>query len=440
MRTGNHESGETTMLRTRAALAVFVLAAVAGGCDFDVSNPGPTPDSFLDSPEAHQAYANGAALELMDALNQVAYTTSAVTRELFPAGSTSSFGISASQQIGRLIYDDEHANSWTPHQRSRYIAESGFERFSAQREGNVNGYRPSAEAALWAGYANRLLGENWCQAVVDGGSIEPGSVWLERAEDWFTTAIEVAGSTAALANVATAAHAGRASVRAFLGDWTGAMQDAAQVPDEFVFQLGYHNTQQSHYNRIYFAGANQPYRAVTVWNTVYEEYYEQTGDPRTPWGLMAGFPQGDAALAFLGNQRVPFYQQLKYDDEDDDINLSSGREMRLLEAENQLRGGNWQVAMDAINARRTALGVPTLTAASLDEAWTHYKRERGIELWLEGRRLGDLRRWEQDQAPGDLHPLEQPGNVDSYLVADRSLCYDVPQNERQSNPNVPDQP
>ena len=96
--------------------------------------------------------------------------------------------------------------------------------------------------------------------------------------------------------------------------------------------------------------------------------------------------------------------------------------------------------MDAINARRTALGVPTLTAASLDEAWTHYKRERGIELWLEGRRLGDLRRWEQDQAPGDLHPLEQPGNADSYLVADRSLCYDVPQNERQSNPNVPDQP
>ena len=66
------------------------------------------------------------------------------------------------------------------------------------------------------------------------------------------------------------------------------MQDAALVPDEFVFQIQYHNTQQSHYNRIYFAGANQPYRAVTVWNTVYEQYYEDTSDPRTPWGLMDG--------------------------------------------------------------------------------------------------------------------------------------------------------
>ena len=424
----------------RNAIAVLAVAVVAGGCDFEVQNPGPTPDSFLDNPEAHQAYANGAALELMDALNQVAYTTSAVTRELFPAGSTSSFGISASQQVGRLLFDDEHADSWTPHQRSRYIAESGFERFSAQREGNVNGYRPAAEAALWAGYANRLLGENWCEAVIDGGSVQPGDVWLERAEEWFTTAIQVASSNPDLAHVVTAAHAGRASVRAFLGDWAGAMQDAAEVPDDFVFQLGYHNTQQSHYNRIYFAGANQPYRAVTVWNTVYEQYYEETGDPRTPWGLMEGFPEGDAALAFLGNQRVPFYQQRKYVNPDDDINLSSGWEMRLLETENLLRNGSWQAAMDMINTRRAALGVPEFTATSLDEAWTHYKRERGIELWLEGRRMGDLRRWERDNVPGDLHPLEEPGNPASYLVADRSLCYDIPQNERQSNPNVPDQP
>lgn len=428
------------MMRTRNALALLALAVLAGGCDFDVENPGPTPDDFLDNPQAHQAYANGAALTLMDALNQVAYTTSAVTRELFPAGSTSSFGISANQQVGRLLYDDEHADSWTPHQQARYIAESGFARFETQRDGDIAGYKPSADAALWAGFANRLLGENWCEAVLEGGAAQPGSVWFERAEDWFTTAIEVAGSNAALADVATAAHGGRAAVRAFLGDWAGAMQDAALVPDEFVFQIQYHNTQQSHYNRIYFAGANQPYRAVTVWNTLYEQYYEDTSDPRTPWGLMDGFPQGDAALAFLDNQRVPFYQQQKYNDPEDDINLTSGWEMRLLEAENALRGGDWQGAMDIINARRTALGVPAWTATTLAEAWTHYKRERGIELWLEGRRLGDLRRWQQDGVPGDLHPLEEPGNAASYLVAERSLCYDIPENERQTNPNVPDQP
>ncbi len=192
--------------------------------------------------------------------------------------------------------------------------------------------------------------------------------------------------------------------------------------------------------KLWSSGANRPYRAVTTWNTVYEQYYEDTGDPRTPWALLDGFPEGDAALGFMGGQRVPFYQQQKYAAEDDDINLSSGREMRLIEIEDMLMKGEWSAAMAAINARRTALGVPTLTAASSEEAWTHFKRERGIELWLEGRRLGDLRRWELNGTPGALHPLEQPGNPDSHLRAERSLCYDIPQNERESNPNVPNQP
>ncbi len=139
------------MIRWRTVPGMLAFAVAIAGCDFEVSNPGPTPDEFLDNQEAHQAVANGAALLLFDALNEVAYTTSAVTREMFPSGSTSSFGISANQQVGLLLYDDEHADSWTPHQQARYVAESGFERFSTALGGQTSGYRPSAEAALWAG-------------------------------------------------------------------------------------------------------------------------------------------------------------------------------------------------------------------------------------------------------------------------------------------------
>src|SRR5690606_38561286 len=43
---------------------------------------------------------------------------------------------------------------------------------------------------------------------------------------------------------------------------------------------------------------------------------------------------------------------------------------------------------------KTGLPLEPWTANNLDDAWTFLMRERGIELWLEGRRLADMRRWE----------------------------------------------
>lgn len=432
-------SGENGMLRSMKRTGVAVLLAVAAtACDFEVTNPGPTPDEFLDRREAHQAVANGAAVQLFRGLNGLAYTTSAVTRELFPSGSTSSFGISINQQAGRLTYDDEHQDdAWYFAHQARAIAEQGYDRFQENVESGLGGYGPAAEAALWAGYANRMLGANWCEAALDGGPIVSHTEVLERAEEWFTTAIETAGNEAALADVKTAAIAGRASVRADLGDWTGALADAAVVPTDFVWNARYEDSEQDFYNRTYFAGADQPYRAVTVWNTVYESYYTATGDPRVPWEDTGQL--GDASVGLVGG-RVPFYRQLKHAERGADIRLSSGLEMRLLEAEDLLIKGDWQGAMDKINPRRVELGLDPWTPASADEAWTAYKRERGIELWIEGRRLSDLRRWEANGNPGDLDALEQAGNPASYLAADQTLCYQIPKGERESNPNIPTQP
>jgi len=422
----------------RLGAAVTVVGALAA-CDFDVTNPGPTDDAFLDRDEAHQAVANGAARMLFDALNEVAYTTSAVTRETFPSGSTSSFGISNNQQAGLLLYDDEHiVDGWNSGQRSRYIGESGFDRFAETHEGGNAGYRPAVEAALYAAYASRLLGENWCEAAVDGGAIIPRSEMLQRAEEWFTKAIDAAGSTASLATQKTAAVAGRAAVRVQLGNWSGALSDAGQVPTDFVFNARYEEAQQDQYNRTYFAGADQPYRAVTVWNTVYEGYFASTGDPRTPWtdtGLL-----GDAAVQLVGNTRVPFYRQLKFAERGADIRLSSGYEMRLIEAEKKLMDGDIAGSMAILNARRSELGLDPWAPATLTEAWTAFKRERGIELWLEGRRLADLKRWHDTNTPGGLDPLEAPGSATSYLNAGQSLCYPIPKAEREANPNIPLQP
>ena len=82
-------------------------------------------------------------------------------------------------------------------------------------------------------------------------------------------------------------------------------------------------------------------------------------------------------------------------------------------------------AMAKINLRRTNLSLPVRTAANATEAWSALKRERGIELWLEGRRLGDFRRWAAINRPGEQESMEG-----------RSLCFPIPLSEKETNLNL----
>ena len=80
--------------------------------------------------------------------------------------------------------------------------------------------------------------------------------------------------------------------------------------------------------------------------------------------------------------------------------------------------------MTLVNAHRVSLGLAPWTAANSTEAWTALKRERGIELWLEARRLGDFRRWAA---------LNRPGTSDD--ITGRDLCFATPLSEKETNPN-----
>ncbi len=421
----------------RAALRVLLPAVGVAACDFTVTNPGPVEDTFLNAPTAHTGVVNGAGRDLAEALNWTAYTGAALAREIHPAGSTGAHGIPTRAQIG-ILAPDEVNEHWMLAQRARWTAEDGARRFlEAVGEAEFDRYPPAAQILLYAGYANRHLGENFCDAIFNNGPVQPNAAYFERAEAHFTQALQIA-QAANRPEIATAARAGRASVRMYLGDWAGAVEDASTVPSGFRYAMPYYATTLDLYNRVHEASRGQPYRAHTVWATANEDYFAETRDPRVAYVVGTGSEElGDGAVVGLG--RVPFYRQMKHPDRSSAINLSTGREMRLIEAEYMLRQGDWQGAIDVVNELRATLGVetvPQITASDLAEAWTRLKRERGIELWLESRRLGDLRRWKESNTPGALDPLETVGNPRGLPLQQQDLCFPISENERQTNPNL----
>ncbi len=413
----------TMNLRAFARTAPVAALALAAGCDLQVTNPGPIQATFLDNTAALTAVVNGAGRDLGEALNWTAYTGAAVTREVLPSGSTAAFGISVRQQIG-VLSNDDGGDWWNQAQRARWTAEDGVRRIKEVLGTSATNSATLAQALVWVGYSNRHLAEHFCDAVINGGAKQPYTVYLERAEAAFTEAITVA-TAANNVGIRDAATAGRASVRLLRGNLAGASADAALIPSNtFVYRMPYYVNTVDQYNRIYWASANQPYRAHTVWGTFYENYRRTTRDPRVPFDSSLTIRFGDAAVTSLGGQ-VRWYFQTKYPVRESSINLSSGWEMRLIEAEALLVGNDIAGALAKMNIRRSALSVPQLTASNTTEAWEALKRERGIELWLEGRRMGDQRRWAA---------LNRPGVSDD--MTGRALCFPIPLSELETNPNL----
>jgi hypothetical protein len=410
-----------TMTLTRArALAVALGMIAMSACDLTVTNPGPVQDQYLDDKAAIPSIVNGAGRDLAEALNWTAYTGAAVAREIFPGGSTGSFGISVNWQNGKLTEEETDVH-WNRAQRARWTAEHGGERLRAVLGADFATSKDAAQILLWAGYANRMLGENFCQGVIDGGAPQDFKVYFTRADAAFTEAIAVA-TAAGNVPIATAARAARAATRLDLGQYTQAAADASGIADAFVYTMPYNTTEQDTWNRIYWSTANQPYRAHTVWNTYYDGYYTNTKDPRVPWGSDPKQPVGDGAVGSLG--QVPWHFEMKYTKKESAINLSTGWEMRLIEAEAKLNAGDLTGAMTSLNKHRLALSLAPWSATAVDEAWVALKRERGIELWLEGRRLGDFRRWSVANRPGASDDM-----------TGRDLCFTTPLSEKQTNPN-----
>jgi tetratricopeptide (TPR) repeat protein len=413
----------------------------------DVTNPGRVEEEFIATGDAQQALINGAVRMMSEGMGYGSYSAALLAKEIFPGGQIGAFGHDVTVQGGLLDAGDD-LDHFDELQQARFIAEVAVKRFTEAAAPDDMMY----QAHLWAGWAYRVLGEWWCEAVI--GSTDPDdetpgmheldtNTYFERAVANFTDALGYASDD----EERFAALAGRAQAYVWLEQWANAEADAAAVTDDaFAFFVPYDDLDQDYFNTLYWAIAYNPYASYTMHFTWFKDYYETTGDPRT---AVAEDPDEPLAVGSLsGYGPVEFSFPTKYASREDDQRLASGWEMRLVEAEAILaQGGPFADAMDLINEVRTRDGTSALTpwaAADATDAWTFLKRERAIETFLEGRRMGDLRRWDEMGTPGVAD--EPPGGYAAWQAlspifvdeADRAVCLDIPNDERESNPNVPE--
>ena len=407
-------------MASRRIARVGVLAALAAtGCDLEVTNPGPVQDEFLNDTQAFPSVLQGVRRASALAYTRLAYDSGLTSFEGTPGGL-----VDSEFYNGKLTSEnvDDH---WDRAQQARWMAEDGVRRLREALGGEFGSNEIGGRLLVLSGFANRTLGHNMCIAVFDGGPEQPFTDFLTRAEEHFTEAISV-GNAAGASDIALAAQAGRADVRMWLGDWSGARSDATGIPEDFVFQL--HHDDLDDFpdpNEVYFRSASDPWREYTVWGTFAEDYYTETGDPRMAWEEIPD------AVTMVYN--LPFYVQQKFTNKKSPHTLASGREMILIQAEETLVNGDVQGAMDLINQVRTSVvsdhtgeALPAATASNETEAWTALKQERRVELWFDNRRFSDLRRWDM-QGRGGPTPMED--------MSARSNCFPVGVTEVDTNSN-----
>jgi starch-binding outer membrane protein, SusD/RagB family len=400
------------IMTKRLSLALSPVLFLPACNLLEVTNPGPINDSALDDIAAVPGLVVGMSADLSLALRRTSWEFSVMGDELSHSGTHSEPTAYARGQIPPV----EVNPFWGEAHRARWVAENGIQRMKKTLGAAGEQSNHMARAYVLAGFANRMLGEHVCWAVIDGGPAESHVVHFERAESHFTAALAIAGRTGNQV-LGTAARAGRASVRLALGNWAGAVEDAQQVPVAFRYDAIFSTNSARETNL--WPQRNQTRGEYTVWGS---QWMAHGGDPRVPRAAVLT-AAGDTALA--ANGRSLWVRQRKFIDHGDNIALAKGTEMLLVRAEAALRQQDVASAMAYINQGRAFVGLNPLTASSLAEAWPLLHTERGAVLWLEGRRMGDLRRWYQESGPAHHGFLEG-----------RDKCVPISANEVAANRNI----
>jgi hypothetical protein len=411
-------------------IAVATAAIALAGCDgfFEVDRPnvvdGETVDPVLMASEfswsAHQnlAVAYGGLI-----VYGAWFTNEAQVGDTYPT--RNDFGL-------RRIDDRNGTHSdevWRPLARAIASSEKGLEILKdipdADKDVNI------ARLALSAGYGVELMGEHFCQGVMEplGQARDPNQM-LDRAIERFKTAHAVASAayaakrdTAEAKSIRDAAQVGIARAYLQKGDKANAALAAKEVPASFVYEVVYVNDASNRSrlgnNAYAFTSSRESLNVGPEWRAIAD-----AGDKRISF---------NDAKRKAQDGELDFYQQRKYTGYGSPIRLASGLEARYIVAEAELPG-NLAGAIALINERRAASGQGgTFNSADANAVLSELMDQRGRDFWLEAKRLGDWRR-NPDNVPFILPAGSTYYKAGQGTIGDQ-VCMPMSASETDNNPN-----
>ncbi len=404
---------------TRFACFTFAMLTVAGCSDvLSVETPDIVDPGTLNTPAGLSALRNGAYGDFVRGFTGDGITAG-TDGHIQESGILSDELVSSGTNTSRVQMDARYGNDrndrifayYANLQRARQSSESAIQAFTDATDAPAK-EAALAELSLLAGYAYVFFAEDFCSGVPYSG-LENGKVvfgepqtteeTLQRAVTLFQQAADHAGNGGVPA-LKAAAEVGRGRALLDAGEFDAAADAVADVPTDLVYTVKYSTNTQRQENGIFgIINTEERISAVNREGGNGIDYLDAfaSGDPRTPW-------EKDPRNGVGFDSSVEEFLQLKYTDPAAPIPLATGVEARLIEAERALQSGD-VAAFDAIHSDlRATVGLPPLDTSGLTEQErvdVHF-RERALWFWIEGHRLGDLRRLvrQYGRAPESVYP------------------------------------
>lgn len=408
--------------RAHQAVLLPLTFAFALGCDslLEVSTPGAVDASDLEDPIMARTLVVGALGKFECAVTQYALSTGILANEFWTAS-----GFRVANAWHQRIEAARESNGACPAGRGDVGMGAFFALHQARSQGE-EAYRlisefPDSEVsdkeqslamlAAYTGYAYILLGEGFCEMTIDGGPRMSPPAVLAIAEQQLTTAIDHA-TRAGDEDIRLMALTGRARVRLNLGQSAAAVQDASQIPENFVRYAQHSTVNPLRENRVW--GVVNFARAMSVTTAYRDMEVDGVPDPRVSVQNTGGVGQDGVTPAWI---------QLKYPEPDSWTPIASWTEARLIIAEAE--GG--QTAVQIINQLRSGWDLPLFESNDPEAILQQVVEERKRQLYAEGHRLNDMLR----------HNIPFPTGIDHQGANYGPMtCMYLPFSEEDGNTNL----